>query len=262
LLISIVIPCYNSSQTIERALLSIINQTYKDFEIILINDASSDNSLLLIQDYIVLHPELRIHLIQNSENRGPSYTRNIGWDNAKGDYIAFLDADDQWHPDKLMTLHYFITAYPEAALLFHSFTLSNNSLSIKSSPLTYQIRTVSQLSILLRNPIATPCCCCKRSLSERFDESLRYAEDHDLWVRITARYSILELIGPPLTVLGRPILSKGGLSAARHQMRLGEIAMYRKFSETTSGSWLVFTLLLLFSFLKHLRSEIRILLYK
>jgi glycosyltransferase involved in cell wall biosynthesis len=238
-------------------LLSVINQTYKDFEIILIDDGSSDNSLSLVQDYILLHPELPIRLLQNSENKGPSYTRNSGWDNAKGDYIAFLDADDQWHPDKLRTLHYFINAYPEAGLLFHSFTLSHDSFSMEISPLTYQARTISQLNLLLRNPIATPCCCCKRSLSERFDESLRYAEDHDLWVRIASCHSILELIGSPLTLLGRPILSKGGLSAARHQMRRGEIAMYRKFSETTVAPWLIFTLLTLFSLLKHLKSELK-----
>ncbi|MDD4854704.1 MAG: glycosyltransferase family A protein [Sulfuricurvum sp.] len=254
---SIIIPLYNAENTILSTLESCQNQHFTDWEILIIDDSSSDNSVSLVQDYLVLHPELQIHLIQNSKNMGPSYTRNIGWENAKGDYIAFLDADDQWHPDKLMILHSFITTCPEATLLFHSFTLSYDSFTMEISPSTYQVHTISQLSILLRNPIATPCCCCKRSITERFDESLRYAEDHDLWVRIAARYSILELMGPPLSVLGRPMLSKGGISAARHQMRLGEMAMYRKFSNTTKVSWLVFSVLLLFSFLKHLKSELK-----
>lgn len=98
-LVSIVIPVYNAEKYIEEAIQCILNQTYQEWEIIFVDDGSSDESLSIIEEY--LKKEKRMHLYQNSENRGPAYTRNRGIKKAQGRYLAYLDADDLWDADKL-----------------------------------------------------------------------------------------------------------------------------------------------------------------
>lgn len=97
--ISIVVPVYNSEQYIEETIQCVLKQTYADWEVIFVDDASKDKSVAVIEKY--LKEDKRMHLYQNSENRGPAYTRNRGIKKAQGRYLAYLDADDLWDADKL-----------------------------------------------------------------------------------------------------------------------------------------------------------------
>lgn len=99
-MVSVIIPYYNRSNTLPRALNSVCNQTYQDLEIILVNDGSTDRSELVVEEYTKQHSEVRFkHILQ--ANTGPSGARNNGIRNASGKYIAFLDSDDSWEPLKL-----------------------------------------------------------------------------------------------------------------------------------------------------------------
>ena len=105
--VTIIIPVYNSSQFIARSLRSVFNQTYKDFEIILIDDHSSDNSISKIEQLKAEAPPFlqgKIKLLRNNKNRGQSFSRNKGIEAAKGEWIFFLDSDDEITPDCLETL--------------------------------------------------------------------------------------------------------------------------------------------------------------
>lgn len=95
--ISVIVPVYNSEQTIKRALDSIFAQTYPSFEVIVVDDASSDQTLNLVAQYT----DERLSIIQSPENRGAATARNKGIATAKGRWIAFLDSDDAWKPTKL-----------------------------------------------------------------------------------------------------------------------------------------------------------------
>lgn len=97
-LLSIIIPVYNAGKYIEATLNSIYAQTYKDFEIILVDDCSSDNSAEIIKEHMKSHPEIVYHL--QEENKGAAVARNTALAIAKGQYVAFLDSDDIWKPDK------------------------------------------------------------------------------------------------------------------------------------------------------------------
>ncbi len=98
--VSVIIPYYNSERTIVRALNSVINQVYKNFEIILIDDGSNDNSYSVVEDFIKNNSQYQIkNLYQN--NSGPSKARNLGIKQSIGKYIAFLDSDDSWDKNKL-----------------------------------------------------------------------------------------------------------------------------------------------------------------
>ena len=88
---SVIVPVYNVEKYINECLSSLINQTYKNIEIVVINDGSSDNSLSLIEEYSRIDDRIRVI---DQKNMGLGYTRNVGIDNAVGDYILFVDSDD------------------------------------------------------------------------------------------------------------------------------------------------------------------------
>ena len=99
-LVSIILPFYNSQKFLEEAIKSIINQTYKNWELLLINDGSSDDSLKIAKKYL---RDKRLKLISYDKNKGPAYSRNLGIKEAQGEYICFLDSDDLWEKKKLKT---------------------------------------------------------------------------------------------------------------------------------------------------------------
>lgn len=98
-LVSIIMPAFNAEQYIERAILSVLGQTMKNWELLVIDDCSRDGTVQIVQHLSKKDP--RIILLKNEENVGVSRTRNRGIELSKGEYIAFLDSDDVWHGDKL-----------------------------------------------------------------------------------------------------------------------------------------------------------------
>jgi glycosyltransferase involved in cell wall biosynthesis len=109
--ISVIIPLYNKEREIKRTLDSVLSQTFQNFEIIIVDDHSSDGGPAIVKS----NPDPRISLIEQ-EHRGVSYTRNHGVDLATSDFIAFLDADDEWMPNHLETIMRLIEKYPEAGM--------------------------------------------------------------------------------------------------------------------------------------------------
>lgn len=98
-LVSIIIPVYNAERFLERTLNSVLAQTYKEFEVILVDDRSTDKSAQIIAKYAALHPEIKYHL--QEKNMGAAVARNTALEMAKGRFVAFLDSDDEWYPEKL-----------------------------------------------------------------------------------------------------------------------------------------------------------------
>ena len=99
-LVSIITPVYNAERFICETIDSVTNQNYQDWELILVNDCSSDNSVKIVEDYVA--KDARIKLINLKENSGAAVARNAGIEAARGQYIAFVDSDDCWAPSKLM----------------------------------------------------------------------------------------------------------------------------------------------------------------
>ncbi|EOO04743.1 hypothetical protein IAW_06057 [Bacillus cereus str. Schrouff] len=97
-LVSVVMPCYNSTSYLEEAINSVLNQSYQNLELIIIDDHSDECIYKYVEEFLV---DKRVRFIRNWENQGVSKTRNIGLELSRGRYIAFLDSDDLWHKDKL-----------------------------------------------------------------------------------------------------------------------------------------------------------------
>ncbi len=107
--VSVMMPCYNDERYVAQAIESVLRQDYSDFELVIVNDASTDNSAAIIESYEKQDP--RIKLLHNKENLGNGLTRQVALDNSRGEYIAFCDSDDLWLENKLSL---FITAAQDA----------------------------------------------------------------------------------------------------------------------------------------------------
>ena len=114
--ISVIIPVYNAEKYISQCLDSVVNQTFKDFEIICVNDGTKDDSAHILYSYAFKYPNIRI---LNQKNQGSSVARNTGMEMAKGEYIYFMDADDYIHPQLLQMTYHFAKKYKAPLVAFN-----------------------------------------------------------------------------------------------------------------------------------------------
>jgi len=138
-LISIITPLYNAENFIAETILSIQNQTYSNWEVLIIDDLSTDFSLQVLEKLELA--DSRIHIIRNDVNKGAAVCRNQGTELAKGEYIAFLDADDLWHSEKLEKQLRFMQA-KECAVSFTSYV----HIDEHSEPINKRIKAFASLS--------------------------------------------------------------------------------------------------------------------
>lgn len=118
-LVSVIMIFYNAEKFIEEAIESVLSQTYKNWELLLVDDGSTDDSTQIALGYVKKYPEKLVYLQhENHENRGMSSSRNLGIRNSKGEYITFLDADDVWYPYTLDEQIEIFSKYPEAGMVY------------------------------------------------------------------------------------------------------------------------------------------------
>ena len=184
-LVSIVIPLFNSKNFILATLKSVIQQTYKNFEIILVDDCSNDNSLSLIKSFKNKNKKIKINILSSNLKSGcPSIPRNIGIKAAKGKYIAFLDSDDIWHPEKLALQ---INALKKSK----SYMCSTFSLDFRDDDYkkylkkniknnNYQFISLFDQMIKYRTPTSSILIHAKIAKKHLFDENLFYKGKEDL----------------------------------------------------------------------------------
>ena len=246
---SVIIPAYNAEKTITRALESVIAQSYTPFQIIVVDDASTDKTGQLVKDIFSAHLALSTMYIKVTQNSGSSIARNTAMNLAGGDYIAFLDADDTWHSDKLMIMNIIISAHPGLSIIWHPFT--QDDIVNKHFPGYPQVHQLPFYKLIPRNLIATSCAIIKNEPSFRFDPAMRYTEDFDLWLRIGYKKKIW-YIDEPLTRIYRGFTTKGGISEHKWEMRKGEMKAYIKLIQLNPAFILLIPFLLLFSIVKHI----------
>lgn len=187
-MISIILPTYNRGHIILKSIESLLLQTFKDFEIIIVDDCSTDNTKEEIKKII----DSRVRYIKLKKNYGANKARNIGINNAKYDIIAFQDSDDYWHKDKLIEqIKYF--KKNDYDLIGCCYRYIKNKRVKKIYPLNKISENENFNRMLLKeNFISTQTILGKKSvfLKEKFDENLSRFQDWELLIRISKQYKI------------------------------------------------------------------------
>ncbi|MBO7312213.1 MAG: LicD family protein, partial [Alistipes sp.] len=185
--ISVVIPLYNKEAEIECALRSVVEQSLTVGEIIVVNDGSTDSSKEIVERFILAHPEAGIHLI-NQKNSGVSTARNRGIEEAKGDYIALLDADDLWLPNYIAEVCRMMEYYPDADAFSTAFDIVvGDSHTHAAVPTTEGYISPAKEALLSRYPIIPSTATLRRSVILEcggFPDGMRIGEDQWLWARM------------------------------------------------------------------------------
>jgi glycosyltransferase involved in cell wall biosynthesis len=209
--VSVVIPCFRCAATIDDAVASIVAQTLRPAEVLLVEDGSGDDTLANLHR-IAAHEPGWIKVIALPDNGGPSRARNVGWEQATQPYIAFLDADDTWGPRKLELQMASLEADPTIALIAHQMIKRPRGTAVPElqSPLRTQI--VGRLRILFHNPFPTPSVVLRRDLPLRFDKGVWYSEDYLLWSQIVLSGYRCAKINQVLAIVNERERGASGLS--------------------------------------------------
>lgn len=179
--VSVVVPCFRCAATVGRAIESVLNQSVLPKQLILVDDASGDDTLAVLQDWAQRYPAW-IEVVALPVNGGAGEARNAGWDRALGEFVAFLDADDSWHSLKLASQVAWMQANPQVVLCGHAHNVEGDRADEDSKPTT--ARRIQVLDCLIRNPFVTPSVMVRKSITARFAPAMRYMEDHRLWLEI------------------------------------------------------------------------------
>lgn len=237
--VSVIIPTYNSALTILRCLDSVYAQTCVPSQVIIVDDASTDNTVNLVRSYILNSP-LNISLYINHTNQGPAFSRNFGWDSSNQLYIAFLDSDDEWHPQKLQYQFSLISTSINITAVASGFSL-HNSVPLISQP---NYKRVSPLLALLRNPFVTPSVLIRSSVTFRFPSGQYYMEDQFLWYQLLLQHHVFLYIDFPFVILHKPQVSRHGLSSSLLSMEVAQCRNLLNLYKTANLSFLLLIILL------------------
>jgi glycosyltransferase involved in cell wall biosynthesis len=224
--ISVVIPCYRCAKTVGRAVDSVTRQTVRPLELILIEDASGDNTLGTLLQLQRKHGEDWVKIITLKINVGPGTARNMGWDAARGKFLAFLDADDAWHPRKIELQHDVMVNYSEASLCAHAtMRIAHECESGTDTPSTSCAR-VTKAKLLLSNRFITPAVMLRREIPYRFRPGRRHMEDHLLWMEMACDRQILLKMEAVLAYTFKAPFGESGLSGELWNMEKAELDNY------------------------------------
>lgn len=226
--ISVIIPAYNAEKTIKQTIESVLNQTFNDFELIVINDGSQDSTMEILGS--ISDPRLKVFSYPNS---GVATSRNRGISSAFGEYISFLDADDLWTPDKLEVQLKALQESTQAAVAYswtdcidESGQFLRRGYYINVSGNVYQKLLLTNFLENGSNPLIR-----KEALDKvgDFDESLIPAEDWDLYLRLAACYNFVAV--PSVQILYRISTNSGSTNVSRMEKACVQI-IKKRFNQT------------------------------
>ena len=191
---SVIIPLYNKEKYIQNTLNCVFNQSFDNFEVIVVNDGSTDGSLEILRKF----SDHRLKIIYQ-KNQGVSVARNTGMENAKADYICFLDADDTWKENHLQAFYDTITKFPNAKMYCGRYVtqiskntfINNKFIDIPENSEGY-ITDFFKSSLINRVALTSAVCIHKDIFNEigGFDPTLKSDQDLDYWIKITLKHTI------------------------------------------------------------------------
>jgi len=256
--VTVVIPCFRCARTIGRAIDSIVGQTHKPAEVILVDDASGDETLAVLREIEQTYSGW-IKVIALPGNAGAASARNAGWASATQTYIAFLDSDDAWHPKKIEIQYAYMNAHPEVALCGHGCRKLERDEVIPDWDITdCSAQRIDKWALMLSNRFVTPSVMLRRDGEQRFVEKQRHMEDHMLWLQIVCEGGVVVKLSAELAAIYKGAFGVKGLSAQFWLMERGDLGNYRRLYRANCIKAYQFGALVVYSLLKYVR---RILIY-
>ncbi len=259
LMVSVIIPYYNSESTIIRAIESVVKQTFTDFQIILVDDGSNDNTHIIVDDYIKKYEKIDFkHYYQG--NTGPSEARNLGISKSNAEYIAFLDSDDSWVSNKL-EIQMKLMAENEIDLLGSNINIvESNGKIIRKYYIKRRLEYISFYKSLFKHYFCTPSIVIRKKVLDdvgRFPEKQKYAEDTLLFARITRKYK--SAVSKDFLVnVYKPLFGEYGLSGNlketnKYVLKNFEVLRKENTNSPKKIGHCLYALILLFSNIKYFR---------
>lgn len=230
MLVSVIIPAFNRSTVLKRAINSVLDQSYSHYEILIVDDASRDNTSELIKSY----RDPRIIYLRHATNRGGAASRNTGIERAKGELIAFLDSDDVWEPNKLAKQVELLEKSDKDCGVVYTALKAVYEVDGHTEILPVEHRGRFLNELLIGNCVRTLSSVVVRSSVLRkiggFDPDLRSCQDWDLYIRLIKECSF-ECINEPLTVYYINKKDPSRISNARQSIVQGHESVARKYQK-------------------------------
>jgi len=248
--VSVIVPCFNGEECIARCIESITNQTVCINEVIFIDDCSSDDSLNVINSIFSSISDYRTTIIKNKMNLGVSISRNLGLNVASSDYIAFLDVDDVWLPEKIEVQYTWMIRHPNVFLTGHEMNNSRSSIQIEMSKV--RIRKIHAKKALLSNPFSTPTIMMKNTKYYRFP-NMRYAEDYAFWLEILFDSQECFKLSVVMASMFKPEYGSSGLSSELWLMEKGVQKIYLSLYKINKINLFEYIGLIGFSYVKYMK---------
>jgi len=254
-MISVIIPVYNAEKSIEKSLISIKDQNWDgNFEILIVNDGSTDKSAEIIQKYQQDNPDQNITLIQQ-ENGGVSKARNAAMKIAKGEFIAFLDSDDEWLPQKTQNQMKYLES-KDFEVDFLATRRVNHQLLFPYKVAQNNLAEITFRKLMFRNEAQPSTVIFKRKILENigfFDDEQRYSEDLNYWLKISLKYKMY-ILNEELVLgdSGKRSFGVSGLSANLSEMELGFQKNLREMLHLKRINFIEYVLYFIFYKLKYI----------
>ena len=253
--ISVIIPCYRCGDTVARAVRSVVEQTLPPEEVILVEDCSADGgkTLAALHDLRHRYPTHDIKVLELAQNGGPAVARNAGWNEAGQPYVAFLDADDSWHPAKVAIQYRWMAEHPEAMISGHLIDVVSSEHGADGVDAATPVSRPSRLAWMWSCQFSTISVMVRRDLKHRFEPDKRHAEDYLLWLQIVLSGHAAWRIEAVLAHCYKPLYGVGGLSGVLWLAEQGELDTYRRISRAKLIPQALYFPLALLSLLKYVR---------
>ncbi len=254
--VSVVIPCWCCADTIDRAVHSVAMQSVPPMEVILVDDGSPDDTLNTLHLVQKRYQHGWIKVVALSSNQGPGAARNKGWEVAVQPWIAFLDADDVWHPRKIELQYGWITRNRQAVLCGHETMVVESDECAPEITQSIASSEVSFKDMLIANRFATRSVMVRSDVEPRF-KGKHVTEDYLLWLQLVLEKKPCYRLNAPLAMSFRPDSSRGGYSGDlwRHERR--ELAAWRTLQQDSMISWPVFSVAYVWSLVKYARRVVK-----
>lgn len=247
--VSIIIPFFNSEKSIIYCLQSVLNQTFNDFEIILIDDGSKDSSINLIKEFFAQNSFNNYRIISQN-NSGPGIARNTGLNNSTSDLVAFLDSDDIWENNHLSLLIDYIENNDV------DLVCTNKNLNLKKT------KIIKLRNMMFRCYIQSSSMLAKKHIfaNNQFRAGKRYSEDYDLWLRLSAEKKRIVClpVNDVRNIDNKESFGVSGLSKNLWKMEKNELDNYLYLLKTGNVSFILFSAAFVFSLFKYIMRCIKV----